>query len=330
MAMTSFITGIAGFAGSHLAEHLLARGDRVAGLLHAEYHTRNIAHLAGKIEAHTGDLLDLERLAAILAELRPERIFHLAGLASPRLSFQDPLAFYRVNAIGTATLVAAIGRAKLDAARILVVSSAEVYGRAAVVPTPEDAPLRPISPYGASKAAAEAIAISAFEGQGLAALRARAFNHTGARQEADFAAAAFARQVALAEAGHAPPEIRVGRLDAIREFCHVEDVVAAYAAVLERGRAGEVYNVGSGRGVPVAAVLERLLARARRPVAVVDDPARHRPAEISTLVADTRRLTGEIGCTLARPMEDALEALLEYWRRRVSEEGRSGGTGALP
>jgi GDP-4-dehydro-6-deoxy-D-mannose reductase len=322
--MTAFITGIAGFAGSHLAEHLLARGVRVAGLAHSEHPTRNLAGLAGRVEAHTGDLLDLERLTAILAEVRPERIFHLAALAAPRLSFQDPLAFHRVNALGTATLVLAIERAKLDGTRVLVVSSGEVYGRAAVVPTPEDAPLRPVSPYGASKAAAEQIAIAAFEGRGLAVVRARAFNHTGARQEPDFAAAAFARQIALAEAGQASPEVRVGRLDAVREFGHVEDVVGAYAALLERGRPGEVYNVGTGRGIPVGEALERLVRLARRPVAIVDDPARYRPAEIPRLVAEPRRLAEEVGVRLARPLDDALGALLASWRERVTREGGGG------
>lgn len=318
--MRSFLTGIAGFAGSHLAERLLARGDAVAGLVRDAAPRPNLAAIEDRVRLFEADLLDVDRLAAALAEARPERIFHLAALAAPQHSFADPLGYFRVNALGTAALLAAIERAGLaGAVRVLVVSSGDAYGRSAGPgPIAEDAPLRPISPYAASKAAAEAASIAAHEGGGIAVVRVRAFNHTGARQEADFAAGAFARQIALAEAGRAPPEVRVGRLEAVRDFSHVEDVVEAYAALAERGAPGEVYNVGSGRGVRIGAVLDGLLARARRPLAVVDDPARRRPADIPVLVADTRRLAAA-GCFgPRRTLGEALDALLGWWRARVA------------
>lgn len=334
----SFITGIAGFAGSHLAERLLARGDAVAGLvLDAAAPRPSLAPVAarGPIEIHAGDIADVDRLTAVLAAVRPERIFHLAGLAAPGRSFADPLAFYRVNALGTAALLEAVERAGLrDTTRVLLASSGEVYGRAAGRgPIPEDTPLRPVSPYGASKAAAEAIAIAACLGRGIEVVIARAFNHTGARQEPDFAGPAFARQIALAEAGRAPPEIRAGRLDAVRDFSHVEEVVTAYAALLERGRAGEAYNIGTGRGVRIADLLGALVAQARIPIQVVDDPARHRPVEIPSLIADTRRLAATIGFGPRRPLEEVTSDLLADWRRRVGGDASPharGSTAAAP
>ncbi len=322
---SAFITGIAGFAGSHLAERLLASGTRVAGLVRGDGPWPNLAAIESSVRLYRGDLLDLDRVAAALASARPATIFHLAGLAAPARSFDDPLAFFRANTLGTATLLEAIARAGIGgSARVVVVSSAEAYGRAAGDgPVAEDAPLRPVSPYGASKAAAEAAATAAFEGRGIAVLVARAFNHTGPRQQPDFAAAAFARQIALAEAGLAPPEVRAGRLDAVRDYAHVEDVVMAYAALGERGRPGRAYNVGSGRGVRISEVLERLIARATVPIRVVEDPARLRPVEIPHLVADPGRLRSEVGVALERPLDEALAALLDDWRRRVRSEQRA-------
>jgi GDP-4-dehydro-6-deoxy-D-mannose reductase len=289
----------------------------VTGLVHGDGPWPNLAAIETSIRLYAGDILDLERLTALLRDARPQRIFHLAGLAATRLSFDDPLGFFRVNALGTATLLEAVWRAGLCDARVLVVSTGEAYGRSAGLdPVPEEAPLRPITPYGASKAAAEAAATASFEGRGLAVVRARAFNHTGARQDADFAPAAFARQIALAEAGLGPREVKVGRLDTVRDFSHVSDVVAAYATLLDRGRPGEVYNVGSGRGTTIAAVLETLIALSSAEIRVVVDPGRKRPADMPHLVADVRRIAA-LGVRNERTIRDALEALIDSWRRRV-------------
>jgi GDP-4-dehydro-6-deoxy-D-mannose reductase len=319
----AFITGIAGFAGSHLAERLIARGDRVSGLVRGPGPFVSLAAIEPRTKLYRGDICDLDHLASALEDARPSEIYHLAGRAAPRLSFDDPAGFFRTNALGTATLLEAVRRAGLEGARVLVVSSAEVYGRSGgTVPIPEDAPLRPCSPYGASKAAAEMAAIGAFEAYGLAVVRARAFNHTGARQSPEFAPAAFARQIARAEAGLAPPEVRVGPLDGVRDLSHVKDVVAAYEAIIARGRPGEVYNVGSGRGVRIGDVLSRLLARARVEIRLVADPAIRRPADVPARIADIRRLESEIGFSAKRSLDEALDALLDDWRRREAASPR--------
>ncbi len=318
----ALVTGVAGFAGSHLAEHLLAIGDEVEGvLLHATAAHPNLDALGGRVRLRAADVTDADGLCAALEAARPERIYHLAGFASPRLSFEDPLGCYRVNAIGTAALFEALRRLGARP-RVLVVSSGEVYGRAGAGaggrPIAEDAPLRPISPYGASKVAAEMAAIAAFECYAIPSIRARAFNHVGARQDPAFAPPAFARQVALAEAGRQPPEIRAGNLTPVRDLSDVRDVVRAYRALAERGAPGEVYNVASGRGIAIRDFLERLIARARVPLRIVEDPALHRPADIDALVGDPARLARATGIALGeRPLDDTIEALLEDWRRRV-------------
>ena len=314
MAARAFITGIAGFAGSHLAELLVARGDEVHGLVRPGEPTGNLASIEGRLQLATADICDLERLAEALARSRPEYVYHLAGFAATGRSFSDPLAVYRVNALGTAALFEAIRSLALRP-RVLVVGSAESYGRVEPSgPIAEETPLRPVSPYGASKAAAEMIAIAAFEGTGIDTIRVRAFNHTGARQAIEFAAPAFAKQVVEAEAGMRPPTIHVGNLRTIRDVSDVRDVVRAYAALIERGRPGDVYNVGSGRGIRMADLLAMIVSRSRVRVTIVEDPSRTRPVDIPSLVASVKKLEAATGLACETPLEATIDYLLQGLR----------------
>ena len=312
----ALITGIAGFAGSHLAEHLLAEGDEVAGLVLDPAPSPNLAAIAGRVKLIPGDLTDPAAVAAALDHAAPDLVYHLAGFASPRLSVADPLACYRVNAMGTAVLLDAMRRSGARP-RVLVVSSGEVYGRAGPGPIPETAPLRPMSPYGASKAAAEMIALAAFASDGIPTIRARSFNHTGPRQEPVFAGPAFARQIAEAEAGLRPRELRVGNLAPVREMSNVRDVVRAYRLILSRGTPGEAYNVASGLGTTIRGFLDRLLERARVPLAVTEDPALFRAAEIDSLVGDPARLIAATGFRPTTPISETAAAVLDDWRART-------------
>ncbi len=318
---TTLITGVTGFAGSHLAGRLLAGGESVVGLARGTGGEGG-RRLDPRVVFRAADVRDIDAVAALLAEARPERVFHLAGQASPRRSFEDPLGTHEANYLGTAALLAAVRRSGMRP-RVLFASSAECYGASAADFTdramPEETPLRPLSPYGASKAAAEILCALETRTGGTPVVCVRSFNHTGAGQTGDLVGPSFARQVAEAEAGLRPPEIRVGNLDGVRDFSDVRDVVAAYDRILDRGEPGAVYNVCSGRPVVMRSFLERLLALARVPIRVVHDPARARPVETPRLVGDPARLRAATGLTFETPLEETLGALLESWRERVAE-----------
>jgi GDP-4-dehydro-6-deoxy-D-mannose reductase len=316
----ALVTGISGFAGGWLAEHLASEGDEVHGLVLPGDRAGLEARLGAALAPgglHEGDLLDERSLDRALEAARPERVYHLAGYSSPRLSIDDPLPCWRANALGTVHLLDAIRRSGARP-RTLVVGSAEVYGRAgAAGPIPETTPLRPLTPYGASKVAAEAAALVAFEAYGVPAIVARSFNHVGPRQAALFVAPSLARQVALAEAGLSAREVRVGNLDPVRDLTDVRDVARAYRLLAERGAPGEAYNVCSGRGVPVREVLETFLAAARAPLAVVEEPSLRRSVEIPRRVGDGAKLRAATGFAPRFGLAETLGQVLDEWRSRV-------------
>ena len=184
--MNALITGGAGFAGSHLVEFLLQQGQDVVVLARDQDKLRKLEHVLSNIRVMRGDIHDRERISAVLAQIRPQRIYHLAALSSPTDSFQDPGRTYRVNFTGTFNLLWSWRQAEFDS-RSLLVSSSQVYGRPSEqqLPLREDAAMRPASPYAGSKAAAEMLAVQFFESDRLPVIRARPFNHTRPKQEPD-------------------------------------------------------------------------------------------------------------------------------------------------
>jgi len=221
-----------------------------------------------------------------VAGAAPDAIVHLAGQAFVPLSVVDPLGTLAVNATGTAHVLEA---ARAVRARVLVVSSAEVYGiqRPERMPLDETAVLRPGNAYAASKVAAETYALAWHRSYGLDVVVARPFNHIGPGQDERFVVASFARQLADI-AGGAPPLLRVGNLEAQRDFLDVRDVAAAYVLLLANGRAGEVYNICSGRPVAIREVLRQLITIARVPVEIRDDPERMRSSDCRSSAATQR------------------------------------------
>ncbi len=272
------------------------------------------------------DLLDRPAVEEWVAAVRPHHVVHLAALSSPARSWQDPAGTITTNIAAQVHLLEAIrGQDQLE--RILVVTSGEVYGAAAPahLPTSEDAPLLPRNPYAVSKVAQDASAWQYHAAWGLPIVRARPFNHIGPGQSDAFVAAAFARQVAEAEAGQGPAVIRVGNLDAARDFSDVRDVVAAYRLLLDRGEPGAAYNIGSGVARPVRAVLDGLLALARVPLAVETDPARLQPSDVPVMQCDATRLRQATGWAPAWRFEDTLAAVLDDWRQRVAARAATPG-----
>jgi GDP-4-dehydro-6-deoxy-D-mannose reductase len=299
-----------------LARELLAHGYTVHGVgLHLDPGP-TLAGLA--VHYTTLDLLDRDAVSALVAGLKPDVVIHLAALASPSQSWHDPLGTLTVNAGAQLALFDAIRSAEIDPA-IVVVGSGEVYGAAAAVPTPEDAPFQPRNPYAVSKVAQDALAFQYHVAHGLRTIRLRPYNHIGPGQSDGYAIASFARQIAEAEAGRREPVMHVGNLAAQRDFTDVRDVVRAYRLAAEHGVAGEAYNVGSGVPRSVRAMLDGLLERARCRLRVEVDPARFQPLDTPVVACDAARLRAATGWRPDIPLAQTLDDILDDWRQRVRD-----------
>ena len=304
------ITGATGFAGGHLVESL-AGSHRLVGWGRSTPRPE----LARLIESQAVDLLDRDQVRHAIASLRPATIFHLAGAPQVAESWRDTAKPLEGNVLATSHLLDAIRRAGLTC-RVLVTGSAAVYAPSDA-PIKEEGTLAPGNPYALSKLAQEQLAMRAFADDGMDIVMVRPFNHTGPRQPPAFVAPSMARQIALIEKGDVEPVIRVGNLDARRDFTDVRDVVLAYASLAGLGSSGEIYNVGSGVGRTIQSLLDALRSRARVDVRIEVDPERLRPAETSALVADTGRLRDRTGWHPQISFESMLDALLDYWRTEV-------------
>ncbi len=310
MAGAVLVTGAAGFAGSHLVEHL----SRDSGELVAWARSAPPPELAALARWDIVDLLDRERVRRSIAELKPSRIYHCGGAAHVAESWARVAATLETNVLATHYLFDAVRRAGVEC-RVLVPGSAHVYAPSAT-PISEDAAIAPASPYALSKLAQEQLGSRAVVEDAVVTILPRVFNHTGPRQSAAFAAASFARQIALIERGAAEPVMKVGNLAAQRDLTDVRDTVRAYTLLMERGAAGTVYNVASGVARSTKVVLDALLARARAAIRVEVDPARMRPNDIPVLVGDPTRLREATGWSPRISFDETMTDLLEYWRSR--------------
>lgn len=299
--MRALVTGAGGFVGHHLAEHLATAGDEVITT------DRSIDGL---------DITDAPALLEAFRRTRPEVVYHLAGASDVGGSWSTPQATFRSNAEGTLNILWAARESGVE--RVLTVGSADVYGKVgeADLPIVEDLAMRPVSPYAASKAAADHVALQANLGYGQHVIRARPFNHLGPGQSNRFVAAALAERVAINERA-AESMVKVGNLSPRRDFTDVRDVVQAYRLLVEHGRAGEVYNVCSGRAIAVRTLAEQLLSLAMIPMELVTDPDLERPVDIPVLLGDDSRIRADTGWTPEIPLEVTLRDLLDDRRRLV-------------
>jgi GDP-4-dehydro-6-deoxy-D-mannose reductase len=313
--MRMLVTGATGFAGGHLTEALLARGDAVVGVARSGSWPAALAHLVRRADLRACDLCNGPAVEALLRDVHPDGIFHLGGYARTGRSFADADAAWDGNLTATRRLYEAVARWG-GRPRILFVGSGLVYGGVATVgPAPdESAPLRPDSPYAASKAAADLASYQAFRAPGLDVVRARPFNHVGPRQSPEFAVAHFARQAADIERSRQPPVLETGDLRPLRDLTDVRDTVAAYVLLMERGRTGEAYNVASGREFPMRTVLDRLLELAGQKAEVRQRAALVRPTELTALRGDASKLRRETGWEPRFTLDETLAATLDYWR----------------
>jgi GDP-4-dehydro-6-deoxy-D-mannose reductase len=312
--MRVLVTGVAGFVGPHLVRALQAAGHEVHG---STLPGEDRGALRG-LTLHEADVVDGPGLQRLLAATRPGGVIHLAAVSFVPTAAGDPQLAYRVNVGGTVALLGAM-RAAAPEARLLFVGSSDAYGAVepAELPVDEAVPLRPLSVYGATKAAAE-IAVGQWgRAEGLDVVMARPFNHTGPGQSADFVCPALARQIVAIEAGTQEPVLRVGNVDPVRDLSDVRDVVRAYVALLARGVRGRVYNVASGEGVSIAEVIARLRSHARVPMRAYSDPARRRAVEIPRVVGSHARLTEDTGWRPEWALTQTLCDVLDDWRRRA-------------
>jgi GDP-4-dehydro-6-deoxy-D-mannose reductase len=310
------VTGAVGFVGPHLIRRLLASGQEVwASNLHPA--------APGSLPAGVGlipcDIGQAEAVAELVARTRPDRIYHLAGFSSPGQSLADPLGATRVNFLGTLHLLDGIRRVH-PPARLLLASSPEVYGRVAPgdLPLTERHPVRPVTPYGMSKAAAELAATQYARAYGLDVRIARAFNHTGRGQTEQFVCPSLARQVVEIAAGLRPPPLEAGNLEVVRDFSDVRDIVAGYERLMERGEPGEVYQLCTGRPVALREVVALIQAAAGVEVPVVSIPTRVRPVDIPALWGSPAKAEAGLGWRGTIPLAETVRDLVAEARERLA------------
>lgn len=311
MAGPPLVTGGAGFAGSHLIDHLLDREPVVAAWSHAG----GRAAPAGPPGAQWSavDLLDRDAVRQAVAAVRPSVIYHCGGVAHVGNSWTDPVQPLRVNVLGTHHVIDAVRAAGLTCP-VLVTGSALVY-RPSSEPIGEDSPLAPADPYGFSKLAQETLAVRAAD---VPVFVARPFNHAGPRQSDAYVTSSFARQIAEIEAGRREPVLRVGNLEARRDITDVRDTVRAYPLIVARGGPRRPYNVCSGHAYRVRDLLHTLVGMSSIAIRIEIDPARLRPSDIPTLSGSPERIAAETGWQPRIPIERTLADLLGYWRGRAA------------
>lgn len=317
MQKRALITGITGFAGSHLAEHLLEQKKyEVYGTYLTSHSLRNIAQIKNAITLEQLDLIDAKKTSAFIALVKPDLIFHLAALSSVGVGFQKPVETMTNNIAGQINVLEAVISAGLKACRILVVSSADVYGRVSKddLPIDENTPFMPTNTYAVSKIAQDFLGLQYFLSYDLAVIRARPFNHVGPRQAPGFVVSDFAKKIAEIEKGKIQPIVHVGNLDAKRDFTDVRDMVSAYTLLIEKGEIGQAYNIGSGISYKIANILNILISCSKCKITIQVDSNLLRPEEALDRVCDKTKIEKLIQWSPRIPIEKTLKDTLDYWR----------------
>ena len=312
------VTGVTGFAGSHLVDYLLTRKDcEIVGIQRWRSRTENIEHFADQITLLECDLRDATSTLDTLEKVRPDWIFHLAAQSFVPTSWIAPTESLTTNVLAQVNIFEAVRRLKLEC-RIQLACSSEEYGMVFPdeVPIKETNPLRPLSPYAVSKVAQDMLGYQYWMSWKVDSVRTRGFNHEGPRRGPVFVASDFAKQIADIEKGKRAPVLYVGNLEAQRDFTDVRDMVKAYVLALEKCEPGEVYNICSGKAWTIRALLDHLLSRSKVRIEVKQDPARLRPSDVPILLGDNSKFVKATGWQPVIPFERTLDDMLEHWRSR--------------
>jgi GDP-4-dehydro-6-deoxy-D-mannose reductase len=312
------ITGLTGFAGSHLADYCLSRGGiDVHGIIRWRSRTENIEHLGPRVTLHECDLRDATSTRDVVEAVGPDYIFHLAAQSFVPTSWKAPSESLITNVIGQLNIFEAVRKLDLKC-RIQLACSSEEYGMVYEheVPIKETNPLRPLSPYGVSKVGQDLLGYQYFMSYGMDVVRTRGFNHEGPRRAPVFVMSDFAKQIVDIERGNRKPVILVGNLEAKRDFTDVRDMVKGYWLALEKGKPGEVYNICQGKCWSMREMLDELLELTRVKVEVKQDKNRMRPSDVMLLLGDCSKFHADTGWTPEIPFAQTLRDTLEYWRAR--------------
>jgi GDP-4-dehydro-6-deoxy-D-mannose reductase len=314
--MRVLITGITGFAGSHLADLCLTKkGVDLYGIVRWRSRMENIEHIWDRVKLVECDLRDATSTRDAIEEIRPEYIFHLAAQSFVPTSWKAPTESLVTNIVGQLNVFEAVRKIDL-ACRIQIACSSEEYGMVypGEVPIKETNPLRPLSPYAVSKVGQDMLAYQYFMSYRTDVVRTRGFNHTGPRRPAIFVCSDFAKQIVDIERGVRKPVIRVGNLEARRDFTDVRDIARGYWLALEKGKSGEVYNLCSGTSYRIREILDMLLLLAGVKAEVREDAARLRPSDVPHLEGSNDKFRADTGWNPEIPFERTLRDLLDFWR----------------
>ena len=321
---TILVTGITGFAGSHLADLLLEKEPEsiIYGFRRINARQRNIRHILERIRWIEGDLTDPFSIEHAIKSAKPDEIYHLGALSWASSSWNMPTAYMHVNAIGTIYLFEAVVKTKINP-KILVSCTPEEFGDVLPdkLPLTEYSEIYPVNHYGASKVAQEAVCQSYCASYGLNIIRTRAFNHEGPRRDISGALASFSYQIARIERGLQEPIVKVGNLEAKRNFTHVKDIVRAYWLAMKKCVHGKLYLIGSDNIYTIRECLEKFISLSTtKEINYETDPARVRPTELRYLVADCSKFRNLTGWRPEISFEDTLLDTLNFWREFIDKK----------
>ena len=319
--MRALITGITGFAGSHLAEFILAQHPdvEVYGIMRWRSRTENIEEIQKRVQLIECDLRDATSVKNLLGQVRPDKIFHLAAQSFVPSSWNAPAESLTTNVLGQLNIFEAVRGLDIQP-WIQIACSSEEYGlvHEDELPIKETNPLRPLSPYAVSKVGQDYLGYQYHMSFGLNVVRTRGFNHDGPRRGDVFVSSNFAKQLVEVETGKRPPVIHVGNLEARRDFTDVRDIVRGYWLSLEDCQPGEVYNLCSGKAYSIQEVLDRLVELSGVEVKIEQDPARLRPSDVPVLLGDYSKFHEATGWKPEIPYDKTLADMLDYWREKIS------------
>lgn len=311
----AIITGVAGFAGSYLAELLLLNGINVYGLVAPKERLDNISGIKSGLELDRFNILNADKMNHYVKKVKPDFIFHLAAIASVGKSFDTARKVYDVNFFGSMNVFESASNLK-NLNKLIFISSSDVYGvfKPAHKILDESQPLNPVSPYGISKAAGEYLARYYVRNRNLPIVRIRSFNHTGPKQTTDFVIPSFCSQIAKIKKSGKPGKIKVGDLSARRDFSDVRDIVRGYYLAAIKGKPGEVYHLCSGKAVAVETVLQKIIKLSGATIKREVNKKLLRKSDIPILCGSNQKAGKELGWFCRFKLEETLKATLDFWR----------------